>query len=519
MTSWWRRWRGLTFRARLGSAIAVAVGLTVALASLAAYFTVRHQLLSQVDSSLISDAHNSSDFLTRGGQLDTAQVLKFYRLSNGGFFQLITAQGQVLDSSFTVVEGLSNPPAPTARQRAVVQGNQEYRIDNISYRKVPYRVITEATSYAAVDPFTGSQTPVAIQVGWPLSQVDHTLSTLGIILWLVAAAGIAAAVGIGFVLGRAMLRPVEKLTAAAEHVAATQDLSARIDEEGDDELARLARSFNAMLTALAASREQQAQLISDAGHELRTPLTSLRTNIEVLMRVKDLPAGDRVELVRDVEAQMEELTNLIGDLVDLARQEETQPDPIEVRFDSLVVAAVERARRRAPGLTFDMHLTAGSVRASPALLERAILNVLDNAAKWSPPGGTVEVWLQRGGCWTLDVHDHGPGISPADLPHVFDRFYRADTARSMPGSGLGLAIVHQVVTDHGGTVSVSVPPEGGTLVHIELPIVMEMEADGPDHPGAGTVEQRGPSGPATPPPPTAPGRAEEVAWSGPNRSG
>jgi two-component system sensor histidine kinase MprB len=264
-------------------------------------------------------------------------------------------------------------------------------------------------------------------------------------------------------------------------VAATQDLDSKIEEDGDDELGRLARSFNSMLDALGASRQQQAQLISDAGHELRTPLTSLRTNIELLLRRPDLPAADRSELAADVEAQLQELTNLIGDLVDLAQQEERQAEPIEVRFDSLVASAVERARRRAPGITFDLHLTAGSVRAHPALLERAVLNILDNAVKWSPPGGPIEVWLQRGGVWTLDVHDHGPGIASEDLPRVFDRFYRAATARSMPGSGLGLAIVHQVVTNHGGTVSISAPPEGGTVVHLELPTVSEMEAA--DQPG------------------------------------
>jgi two-component system sensor histidine kinase MprB len=249
-----------------------------------------------------------------------------------------------------------------------------------------------------------------------------------------------------------------------------------------------------MLQALASSREQQAQLISDAGHELRTPLTSLRTNIEVLMRRPDLPSADRTELYTDVEAQLQELTNLVGDLVDLARHEERQAEPIEVRFDSLVGAAVERARRRAPEVSFVTHLTAGAVRAQPALLERAVLNVLDNAAKWSPPGSSVEVWLQRGAIWTLDVHDHGPGIAAEDLPHVFERFYRASSARSMPGSGLGLAIVKHVVDNHGGTVTASVPPEGGTVIHIELPIVAEDEAGPEDPVGPGTAGSEPPDG-------------------------
>ncbi len=509
-----RRWAAhssLSFRARLGRMIAMAVGLTVALASLAAFYTTRHELFSQVDSALVSDLNSAQVVAPRSDgvpRIEIQAISNIVRL-NGGFLQVITSKGQVLSNNLTDINGAA-PLQPTPAQRALTSQGQTYRFDTMGYNGQPYRVITEGGLVASsLDPAINGQ-PVALQIARPLSEVDHTLSTMALILWLVAAGGIAVAVGVGFILVRTMLRPVEKLTAAAEHVAATQDLSARIEAQGDDELARLARSFNAMLTALAASREQQAQLISDAGHELRTPLTSLRTNFEVLMRVRDLPADDRAELVSDVEAQLEELTNLIGDLVDLARHEEKQADPIEVRLDSIVSGAVERARRRAPGLTFDVHLTAGMVKASPALLERAVLNVLDNAAKWSPPGGTVEVWLQRGARWALDIHDHGPGIALADLPHVFDRFYRAETARSLPGSGLGLAIVQQVVHNHGGTVAVSVATEGGTLVHIELPIVTEEEADEP------TTSDGNPylDASATPPPPPSPGQAGQVAWSG-----
>ncbi len=324
--------------------------------------------------------------------------------------------------------------------------------------------------------------PLHSRSGVPLTDVQHSLTDLRLILWLVTIAGMAVGVGLGYVIGRDTIRPVERLTAAAEHVAATQDLDSTIDEKGEDELARLARSFNSMLRALAASRQQQAQLISDAGHELRTPLTSLRTNIEVLLRVKDLPDEDRAELLADVHAQLEEMTTLVGDVVELAREDEAQSEPIEVRFDPIVEHAVERARRRAPSVAFDVELMPGSIRAHPALLERAVLNVLDNAAKWSPPGGTIRVRLDRGEWWTLEVLDQGPGIAPADLPHVFERFYRADTARALPGSGLGLAIVQQVVTAHGGTVAAVSPPGGGTLIRIQLPTVVENEPDSPGLP-------------------------------------
>jgi two-component system sensor histidine kinase MprB len=353
----------------------------------------------------------------------------------------------------------------------LAESNHGYGFRSIRYDGSSYRVITEG-GFVAPD-----GTPLALQIARPLSDIQHSLADLRNILWLVAFSGIAVAVGLGYLIGRATIRPVERLTAAAEHVAATQELDAKIDDDGDDELARLAKTFNSMLQALAASRSQQAQLISDAGHELRTPLTSLRTNIEVLMRVPDLPTADRAALIADIEAQLAELTTLVGDVVDLAREEEQKSEPIEVRLDSLVERAVERARRRAPGVDFDVDLTAGSVRAHPALLERAILNVLDNAVKWSPPGGRVGVWLQRGAYWALDIRDQGPGISPIDLPKVFDRFYRAETARALPGSGLGLAIVKQVVTSHGGSVTASCPPGVGTLIHIELPVVAEQEMD------------------------------------------
>ncbi|HET6963469.1 MAG TPA: ATP-binding protein, partial [Acidimicrobiales bacterium] len=477
MRSSWKKARHMSFRARLGTFIALAVGLTVALASLASYFVVRHQLYAQLDSSLKSA-------FAPGDKIRASLYGNILSRSGNGFLQVIGPDGGVYYNSFWSEIPGAGPLRPTSAQIAIASNPAgAYRLDTETYNGAQYRVITETGDF--------NGTPAAIQIGRPLGEIDHTLSTVGLILWFVTLGGIGIAVGLGYLIGRETIRPVTRLTEAAEYVAATQDLSSSIEVSSDDELGRLARSFNSMLAALAASRDQQAQLISDAGHELRTPLTSLRTNIEVLMRMPNLPGPERAELYSDVEAQLQELTNLIGDLVDLARQEERQPEPIEVRLDAIVAGAIDRARRRAPNVTFESHLTPGSVRAQPALLERAVLNVLDNAVKWSPPGSTVEVWLQRGSIWTLDVHDHGPGIAPEDLPHVFDRFYRAASARSLPGSGLGLAIVSQVVTNHGGTVSASVPPEGGTVVHIELPIVAEEEAV-PPH--AGQVPSEGRAG-------------------------
>jgi two-component system sensor histidine kinase MprB len=454
----------MSFRARLGTFIALAVGLTVALAALASYFVVRHQLLAQIDRSLQTDV-TSAKSVSAGGVIDPNLAARFLE-HNGGFLQVITTSG--IESS-SLRDSFGVPP--THAQEAIAGTGSGNRFDTMRFQGADYRVLTEGATTLTSPPQT-----VALQIARPMGDIDHTLSTLGVILWFVTLGGIALAVGLGYLIGRQTLKPVAALTEAAEYVAATQDLSSSIEVETEDELGRLARSFNSMLIALAASRAQQVQLISDAGHELRTPLTSLRTNIEVLMRMPDLPAAERREMFTDVEAQLQELTNLVGDLVDLARHEERDTEPIEVRLDSIVQNAVDRARRRAPSISFETHLTAGSVRAQPSLLERAVMNVLDNAAKWSPPGSLVEVWLQRGAIWTLDVHDHGPGISADDLPHVFERFYRADSARSMPGSGLGLAIVRHVIANNGGTVSASVPPEGGTVIHIELPIVAEDEA-------------------------------------------
>ncbi len=489
--SWWKglsaRVRGLSFRTQLGTFSALAVGVTVAVAALASYLVVDHQLYSQVDSSLQSDVRTARA-ISPGGVIDPNQAERLIART-GGFLQVIDQTG-VTSSSLN--DALVIPP--NKAEEAIAAAGSGTRYDTVTFQGTDYRVLT----FGARD--INSGTPLALQIGRPFGELEHTLSSLRLILWLVVLGGIFIAIALGYLIGRETIRPVTRLTDAAEYVAATQDLSSTIDVQSEDELGRLARSFNAMLMALAASRRQQAQLISDAGHELRTPLTSLRTNIEVLMRRPDLPEADRAELFDDVEAQLGELTTLIGDLVDLAREEERQPEPIEVRLDALVSGAVERVRRRAPGITFDTHLTAGSVRAQPALLERAVVNVLDNAVKWSPPGGHIEVWLQRGAIWALDVHDHGPGIAPEDLPHIFDRFYRAATARSLPGSGLGLAIVAQVVAQHGGVVTASCPPEGGTVVRIELPIVAEDEADahfGPPAPPPVTADPR-PDAPGDP---------------------
>jgi two-component system sensor histidine kinase MprB len=237
--------------------------------------------------------------------------------------------------------------------------------------------------------------------------------------------------------------------------------------EGDDELSRLAGSFNTMLEALERSMVAQRRLVADASHELRTPLTSLRTNIEVLAGSQRLPKHERERLLASVVTQLEEMTALVADLVDLARDGEAPGEQAEeVRLDLIVADAVERARRMHPESQIDASLEPTLVSGAPARIARAVANLLDNAAKWSPPGAPVQVAVRAG---ELTVRDHGAGIHPSDLPYVFDRFYRAPSARGRPGSGLGLAIVKQVADSHGGRVSAEQAPGGGALLRLSLP--------------------------------------------------
>ena len=305
----------------------------------------------------------------------------------------------------------------------------------------------------------------AVQIARPLTEVEKSLNRIGLFLILVALGGVVIAAVLGLLVARAALTPVKRLTTTVERVTETQDLSERIDVEGKDELSRLAASFNTMLGALEESTRAQRQLVADASHELRTPLTSVRTNIEVLAGDRTLPPEDRRRLLSDVVEQLGEMTTLISELIELARAEQHTNEPEDVRLDLLVADVVERARRNLPQVTYSVELEPSTVQGVPATIERAVGNLLDNAAKWSPPGAEVEVEVRDG---QLVVRDHGPGIADEDLPYVFDRFYRARAARGMPGSGLGLAIVRQVAESHGGDVVAEHADGGGTRMVLTI---------------------------------------------------
>jgi two-component system sensor histidine kinase MprB len=310
---------------------------------------------------------------------------------------------------------------------------------------------------------------VALQVARPLTETNAVVGDMRLALLVTALVGVLVAAVLGLVVARAALRPVRRLTQAAEDVAQTHDLSRRIETTtGNDEVGRLAQSFNTMLSELDESQRAQRRLAADASHELRTPLTSLRTNIEVLVRNDDLGPADRDRLVRDVNAQIVEVSALIGGMMEIARGDEPIDDEVaDVPLDQLVAGAVEEASFHWPGVRFVTDLEPTVVRGSANRIERAVGNLLDNAGKWSPAGAPVEVVVADG---EVSVRDHGQGIAPGDVPFVFDRFWRAGSARGTPGSGLGLAIVRQVADQHHATVTVETPADGGTRMRLRFPM-------------------------------------------------
>ncbi|MER8236401.1 HAMP domain-containing sensor histidine kinase [Streptomyces sp. NPDC094049] len=448
----WFRSRPL--RSRLALLTAVAVAVAVAAVSLACWFVTREQLENEMDSSL------------RGTRLDASGVESLLALCHRG------TTPPPLAGSYTVQVILAGGGVCTSGKAPIPAGPGDLAVARGQLGDVLHTVKDDAGREMRVYTYPQEGPPgIAVSLARPLSEIDNSMSTLRWVLLLVSGIGVVGAGAAGLWVARTGLEPVNRLTGAVEHVAATEDLTVRIPVEGKDEIARLSRSFNAMTAALATSQDRQAQLIADAGHELRTPLTSLRTNVELLVRSEEtgraIPPEDRRALLASVKAQMTELASLIGDLQELARPDTERPGPLAVvPFHTILRTALDRARLRGPELTFVTDLAPWYVRADAAALERALVNVLDNAVKFSPPRGTVEVRLMRG---ELTVRDEGPGIPAEELPHVFDRFWRSPSARSLPGSGLGLSIVARTVEHAGGTVAVAPAEGGGTVATVRLP--------------------------------------------------
>ncbi len=440
----------LSLRTRVGALAALGVGLAVTLTALAAYLTVSNELSSSVDDNLLTRAEQAvqTPFGDRAALVEQpAEAILAADLRIG----LLRGDGQTFAANEESAPPLGTPELEVSR------GSSDQSVRTVATDGKAFRVV-------AVPADAG----FALVLAQPTEPTEQVLDRLRSVSILVGAGGIVLAAWAGMSIARGGLRPVRQLTDAAEHVAETGELEP-IEVTGSDEIARLAQAFNEMLMALRDARSRQSMLVADAGHELRTPLTSMRTNLDLLAQSEasgGLSPDDRAQLISDSRAQAVELTQLVGDLVELSREDTPSASAERLDFADVVVEALERVRRRAPQVTFSADVRSWLVDGDVAQLGRAATNLLDNAAKFSPPGGTVTVTLHDG---VLDVCDEGPGIAETDLARVFDRFYRSSEARGQPGSGLGLAIVKAAAARHGGSVDAGRAPGGGARLIMRLP--------------------------------------------------
>ena len=456
----------MTLRGRIALVAGVAVAVAVIAVAAGSYAAVRSQLRHEIDDSL----RERAQFYARGPDGDEGP--EHGRPGGGrphppgdrdvppgpppefggaaGYVQIVGPDGSV---SREPGERSSLPVQ--SRARGVASSGSGRFFTDMNVKGTHLRVLT-----------MGIGSDGAVQVARPLDEVDTTLRRVLAIVLVAVAAGIGLAVALGAGVARTALAPIRRFTSRTETLSADLDLSQRIEVSGKDELARLAQSFNTTLDALEQSVEAQRHLVADASHELRTPIASLRANIQVLQDAERLPEEERDSLRRDIIEELDELTSLVADVVELARGEKDEEELDDLRLDQMVESLVERARRRAgDGNQFELDLRPTVVRGEPERIGRAVSNLLDNASKWSPPGAAIEVELDGE---TLTVRDHGPGFEEQDLAHVFDRFYRAKDARGLPGSGLGLAIVRQAAEAHGGAVEVANAPDGGAVLRVSF---------------------------------------------------
>ncbi len=460
----------MSLRLRVTLFLALAVAVAVVAVSWAAYATAKSEARGEIDQALLNRA---APEMGQAGQVTVVSGGTRPAFTDsfpaGGvemrpdvIMQFVDAAGTV----FAPFPGEVALPVEDEDLAMAASGGEpllrDVRVDGVHYRMVTVQAMGLVTVTAGQ---AAEFTPVALQMARDLSETDAFLGDMRTRLLLIGGSAVLLAAILAWFASRGAVRPVAVLTGAAEHVAATRDLEVPIQVTRRDEIGRLAASFNTMLAALASSRSQQRRLVADAGHELRTPLTSLRTNIEVLARMGDMPAADRVELLADARQELEELSALVAELVDLAADAPPE-EQVAVRLDELVTEAVDRFRRRT-GREVSVSVEETALDAKPGRLTRAVTNLLDNAGKFSPAGTLIEVTL-RGG--RLEVRDHGPGIDPEDLSRVFERFYRAVAARTTPGSGLGLAIVEQVAQEHGGRAFAGNAEGGGAVVGFEMPV-------------------------------------------------
>jgi two-component system sensor histidine kinase MprB len=450
----------VTFRLRLALAAALVVAATVAIASAVVYVVMRNELRTSVDQQLLQQYQQVSNSRYLDHLFDTGPFPAPPQgpSASATYVQFVFANGSThkpMNESFNVPVTKETIAVATGRHGPFFAtgrvGPKESRIYTVGARVIDAN---------------GTTHPIAIQLVRPTDDIDRTLHRLQLILLLVLGGGLAAGAAGGALVSRASLVPIRRLTATAERIAETGEPSERVPVSGRDEISRLGGAFNTMLAALEESLETQRRFVADASHELRTPLTSMQTNIEVLKRHEELDPGARGRLVDDLEREAHEMRDLIAGLLELARRDDPNQERAQVHVDELVENAVHRARSRYPKLTWASRLEPTVVEGYPERLERAVWNLLENAGKWSREGSSVDVILEDG---ELVVRDYGPGIAPEDRERVFDRFYRATNARSLPGSGLGLAIVREVVEAQGGSVTAEEAPGGGALMRLRLP--------------------------------------------------
>jgi two-component system sensor histidine kinase MprB len=450
----------------------MAVALTLVAVCLTGWVALRLTLFDLSERASLATAQDltapaSQDIATTGRL--SARVLGTGTI----VVEAVKADGTVLRTPGEDTILTLGPPEVDAAQR-----QQQTVRNTTSASGETYRIVTVGLS----------EPGYVLVVGRPLTPSYEILRVFGLVVLVVGSIGMVGAWLLGRVVANAALRPVMDFTDVVRHVAETEDLRPVASGYSAGVIAALTATFNQMLGRLAESRDQQNRLVSDASHELRTPLTSMRTNLELLAldaRAGRLGGADRAEIIDDVAAQTVELGALVGDLLLLTRQHTPSREPVDLR--SVVEAAVERVRRRGPGLTFDVDLSPLDLLGDAGSLEQAITNILDNAVKWSPPGGTVRVRLDG---HQLHIADEGPGIAGGDLPHVFDRFYRAETERSTPGTGLGLAIAAKAIRDHGGTIRAESPPDGGAHLTIQMPSTFDGSSAAPEQAAAPTARRR-----------------------------
>jgi two-component system sensor histidine kinase MprB len=445
----------VSFRLRLTTIAAVAVAVGIVAASVVVYLIAGRQLRDDADRDLRSRAAVLTAVLPANGpsrvRLKLVQWLAISRKVQA------TDPGQ--PQVFLAVNAPhlrvgSRPPLgsiPRLPEAAVVRAGEVWR--TIRAGGVDYRVLAL--------PLAGG----VVQIARPLTDVNRSLRNLRLLLVWVSLGGIGLAALLGAVVSRAAVAPLRRLAAAADRVIATGSLNERVGRHGQDEIGRLSARFDDMLSSLEESVDAQRQLVADASHELRTPLASLRANLELLLSGSLIDDATRTNVTRDVREELEALTTTMAELLDLARGEELDVQPQQFRLDLTVEAAVTRMTKQTPDTTFEADLEPTVVHAVPERIDRAVSNLLDNARKWTPRGGTVRVQVRSG---AVEVRDGGPGVDDADRPLIFQRFYRATSARGTPGAGLGLAIVKQIADASGGSVSVENDPEGGAVFRLQL---------------------------------------------------